>query len=70
MLVLPVERGVRVDPVDGFDVLSDQGEDLLLRFQVILFLFLDKPESISSEVTLKPKVNKSLSEPSLNPHLT
>ena len=38
VLVLAVEGRVRVDAVDGLDVLSDQRQDLLLRLGVVALL--------------------------------
>ena len=45
MFVLSIKTGIAVDPVDSFDMLSDQTENFLLDFLRPLFLLLNmKPE--------------------------
>jgi hypothetical protein len=38
VLVLPVEGRVRINPIDGLDVLSNERQNLFFGFKIIFFL--------------------------------
>ena len=48
VLVLAVKRSLQIDPVDGFDVLSYQRQDLFLCFARVLF-FLSMTNKVNAK---------------------